>query len=811
MTQLLKKFDNVLLASMKKANNNPIPNTIRINGVLLPLTPTPTITQTPTKTPTPTPTKTPGASPNQTPTTTPTKTVTPTVTRTPPSNPFVGSGCLLGSVYALVPNSTNRLLTRAELSGQTPVTSIQLPQFNIPNQPSSIGFPGYPNLTSWFEILFDGYIYIPITGAYNFRLCSDDGAILRMYNGITLLYTLNNDGQHAMSCANSNVTLSQGYYPIQMDYYQGPPVNLGLQLYWTKPGFVEQIIPTDAFICSVNVPTPTPTPTPTLTPTITPTPTKNPVVATCATLFNSGANVYDYNVSTQTYTLLTVPGFPSDNSGDIAHTSNKLWGVDDPNERFVEYNITLPSFTATVNRYISYPPSFYSSFGLAAISNTVILAVNTFNTPNEVVEIDVSGVSPVMTTKFPLIIGRYITGDFYKTTTNKFIALNTSGGTNCYLTQWNYLTGDVEEDIPLTIGCGTYGIFQSNGFIYITLTPIIGGNSSNIYIVDSNPPYTVSYVNTVNIDIGGASQIPTCLTSGLNVPLVNFTATIDPSLSPILGTIWYSISTTYNGTQPSPIGFNWTQVGGVETITQCNVYKLFGSLNLKTDVDKYLYTQVRNSSGTSIYYSVNGLDSFDPCTGTYSSNYTQIFYYGGNTNATLKYKISNPLTTVAAPGALVCVSSVVPPTTINGVVITDIRTGSVSNYGPAYTSCGTVTTPANSIYLGASGDFTYTMNFSTSVNNIVVFLTATGQVNNENFIFTTNTGSGIPSISSTESCFSTIIGNQILSGQGAGATGGGGKFVIYNLVSFTSLTISGNGGQAGSLLSICSDSIIPNS
>jgi len=60
MAQLLKKFDNVLLASMKKANNNPIPNTIRINGVLLPIG-------------TPTPTQTPNASPSQTPTVTPTK------------------------------------------------------------------------------------------------------------------------------------------------------------------------------------------------------------------------------------------------------------------------------------------------------------------------------------------------------------------------------------------------------------------------------------------------------------------------------------------------------------------------------------------------------------------------------------------------------------------------------------------------------------------------------------------------------------------------------------------------------------------
>ena len=37
--------------------------------------------------------------------------------------------------------------------------------------------------------------------------------------------------------------------------------------------------------------------------------------------------------------------------------------------------------------------------------------------------------------------------------------------------------------------------------------------------------------------------------------------------------------------------------------------------------------------------------------------------------------------------------------------------------------------------------------------------------------------------------------------------GGGGKFLIQNSVGYTSLTISGDGGDTGSLLSICSDSI----
>lgn len=157
---------------------------------------------------------------------------------------------------------------------------------------------------------------------------------------------------------------------------------------------------------------------------------------------------------------------------------------------------------------------------------------------------------------------------------------------------------------------------------------------------------------------------------------------------------------------------------------------------------------------------------------------------------------------------LFCSSSIVPPTIIGGITITDSSTGSVVDYPTPFTSCGSVTTPANSKYLGQSGPFTYTMNFSVPVNDIIVFITATGQISNENFVFTTNAGSGIPTISTTDSCYTTIVGNEILSGAGAPpGVGGGGKFIITNDIDFMSLTISGDGGSNGSILSICSDSI----
>ena len=162
------------------------------------------------------------------------------------------------------------------------------------------------------------------------------------------------------------------------------------------------------------------------------------------------------------------------------------------------------------------------------------------------------------------------------------------------------------------------------------------------------------------------------------------------------------------------------------------------------------------------------------------------------------------------PLVLTCNSSIVPPAVVNGITITESYSGSVGIYSDAYSSCsgGSITTPANSKWLGSGGPFSYTMFFSSPVNNIIIAITAAGNSFNENFIITTNTG--IPVITSTINCYTTIIGNEILSGAGSsgGEGGAGGYFFISNLSPFTTLTITGDGGQNGSLLSICANSVI---
>jgi hypothetical protein len=164
--------------------------------------------------------------------------------------------------------------------------------------------------------------------------------------------------------------------------------------------------------------------------------------------------------------------------------------------------------------------------------------------------------------------------------------------------------------------------------------------------------------------------------------------------------------------------------------------------------------------------------------------------------------------------------------TVNGVIINTTYTGDVQNYPyGAWSSCsGSVTTSNNSLLVGAGSYYypenpspwSFTLNFNKPVNDLVIVLTATGtggSSSNENFIF--NSNGGTISITAGTNCYSTISGNQIISGAGAPidysgtSGGGGGLFKITAPSAYTQLTINGNGSLAGSLMAICGLSIKP--
>lgn len=146
--------------------------------------------------------------------------------------------------------------------------------------------------------------------------------------------------------------------------------------------------------------------------------------------------------------------------------------------------------------------------------------------------------------------------------------------------------------------------------------------------------------------------------------------------------------------------------------------------------------------------------------------------------------------------------------TFNKVQVTFNFTGSISTYTSDYGSCSGITIPRNSLNIGTKGSWNGTLTFSVPVNDIVIFLTATGPNKEEDFVFTSNAGT--ISIFSDNYCATTIRGNTIMSGQDAiSRYGGGGVFKITAPKPFTQLNLRGFGGDGGSLIALCSESIRP--
>jgi hypothetical protein len=134
--------------------------------------------------------------------------------------------------------------------GNPVVGTFTLPNLNIPNNPSSAGFPGMPSSLrslvgdDGYALDISGYLNVPTTGNYVFKLTSDDGAIFLINDQVVIA----DDSLHAPRTVTSiPVRLNRGLNRINVIYYQGPHTQIALQLKWSGPNLVEQVIPASAF------------------------------------------------------------------------------------------------------------------------------------------------------------------------------------------------------------------------------------------------------------------------------------------------------------------------------------------------------------------------------------------------------------------------------------------------------------------------------------------------------------------------------------------------------------------------------------
>ena len=279
--------------------------------------------------------------------------------------------------------------------------------------------------------------------------------------------------------------------------------------------------------------TPTRSVTPTVTKTSTPTPTQSQgsLVQTCSVLYTNGRLVYVYNPDTNTSTQLIVPGYNplTQAYSDIAHTTTKLWMTRFGGEGIDEWDISIGNFTATYNQFIPSPLNFYPGAGLCAIDNNRLITSNASILPNPIVELQIVGGNVVQTVKFNLPDGRRVSGDLLLSVNNELFITTVDGSGNTFLTQYNYLTTETIFEIPLPGVSLPFGMFVHNNQLYIAN----GDTQGLLYRVNLQPPYNITFIIPIGVQVFGASQIPECVNVTGN-PNITPTPTVTQTPTPTL-------------------------------------------------------------------------------------------------------------------------------------------------------------------------------------------------------------------------------------------------------------------------------------
>ncbi len=289
------------------------------------------------------------------------------------------------------------------------------------------------------------------------------------------------------------------------------------------PSVTPSITPTKTPTSSVT-PTNTITPTNSLTPTVTP--TIPYCFSSCDIFYLSSVNtirVYNFSADTSTGTLITNTGFTAT---ALAFTSTKLWTCTHAGTTINEWTISLCPFTSSFSRNISAP--FPLSSAMFAIDNNRLIIGRQNVLPEKIYELNISG-TPTSTLICTLPMTRRIT-ELSLNNSGKLIILGYNAGapTNRYVTQIDYVTGNLELDYQISPTINNpYGIFQYNSELYL----LDGLGLANYYKINTS---TYSLTLSGNVGTGtiyGMQQSYGCLSAQFS-PNITPTPTSTPTNTP---------------------------------------------------------------------------------------------------------------------------------------------------------------------------------------------------------------------------------------------------------------------------------------
>jgi hypothetical protein len=155
----------------------------------------------------------------------------------PPQGPIGSFGSVVpasrffcGDVYEL-PHTSRFIPDFRELE---PIGSLYTPSLDVPYQvfSNTNGIPGVTPRTDLFGIDYHANFWVQAPGNYQFRMLSDDGAILQIDDH----RVIDLDGLHQAKGGIGQIQLDVGRHTIHVPYYQGAPVSVALELWVKSPG-----------------------------------------------------------------------------------------------------------------------------------------------------------------------------------------------------------------------------------------------------------------------------------------------------------------------------------------------------------------------------------------------------------------------------------------------------------------------------------------------------------------------------------------------------------------------------------------------
>ena len=155
-----------------------------------------------------------------------------------PSNQATATTYIRGLTYKFYEGVWNTL---PNYNSITPLVTGVVPNISINNN---------NNESEHFGYLFEGFIKIPVTGNYTFRLTSDDGSKLYIGAPYNFLSTalITNDAIHTTHSVNGTINLASGIYPIAIAYFQLAEYSI-CKLSWSTPlsGGIFSTVPDSVF------------------------------------------------------------------------------------------------------------------------------------------------------------------------------------------------------------------------------------------------------------------------------------------------------------------------------------------------------------------------------------------------------------------------------------------------------------------------------------------------------------------------------------------------------------------------------------